>query len=105
MAGKPKMGGRRRRAVGFSFVSLVIEALFLHRRTGKLAGSIPVRCHSGHLFTTIWIPGVSLKALRLGPWRVQRCPVGRHWSVVTPAAGLTRRQRRTASATKDLRIP
>jgi hypothetical protein len=44
----------------------------------------PVRCSAGHLFTTIWIPLVSLKAARLGGRRFQRCPVGHHWAVVTP---------------------
>ncbi|MGH9299265.1 MAG: hypothetical protein ACRDZT_05060 [Acidimicrobiales bacterium] len=41
-----------------------------------------VRCKEGHLFTTIWIPAVSLKAVRLGTRRWQRCPVGRHWTTV-----------------------
>jgi hypothetical protein len=48
---------------------------------------------------------VSFKALRLGPWRLQRCPVGRHWSIVTPVRDLSGRQRRTARKTHDLRIP
>ena len=30
-----------------------------------------VRCRAGHLFTTTWIPGGSLKAIRLGLWRIQ----------------------------------
>lgn len=42
----------------------------------------PVRCSSGHLFTTIWIPGASVKAIRLGNRRFQRCPVGHHWTTV-----------------------
>lgn len=67
----------------------------------------PVRCGAGHLFTTIWIPLGSLKAVRLGGRRLQRCPVGRHWTVVVPldpatadAADLER-----AAAVHDLRIP
>ena len=44
--------------------------------------SVPVRCRQGHLFTTTWIPGASLKALRLGLWRAQWCPVGRHFDLV-----------------------
>ena len=40
----------------------------------------PVRCREGHVYTTIWIPGGSLKAVRMGRWRWQRCPVGRHWT-------------------------
>ncbi|MGO8905389.1 MAG: hypothetical protein ACLQMH_07175 [Solirubrobacteraceae bacterium] len=42
----------------------------------------PVRCSSGHLFTTIWIPWASVKAIRLGSRRFQRCPVGHHWTTV-----------------------
>ena len=38
----------------------------------------------GHLFTTIWIPGVKLKELDLVVARIQRCPVGQHWSLVVP---------------------
>jgi hypothetical protein len=43
----------------------------------------PVRCSAGHLFTTIWIPFLSLKAVRLGGPRYQYCPVGHHWAAVT----------------------
>lgn len=44
----------------------------------------PVRCSAGHLFTTIWVPLVSVKAVRLGGKRWQHCPVGHHWAMVTP---------------------
>jgi hypothetical protein len=66
-----------------------------------------VRCRKGHLFTTIWIPGASLKSVRFGWWRLQRCPVGKHWSIVTPVkeSGLTQAETRTASEHKDLRLP
>ncbi len=43
----------------------------------------PVRCSAGHLFTTIWVPLGSLKAVRLGGTRYQYCPVGHHWATVT----------------------
>jgi hypothetical protein len=43
-----------------------------------------VRCRQGHEFTTLWIPGVKLNAIDLVVARVQRCPVGQHWSLVTP---------------------
>jgi hypothetical protein len=66
-----------------------------------------VRCRKDHLFTTIWIPAASVKSLRLGWWRVQRCPVGHHWSLVTPVneADLSDDQRRVASEHRDIRIP
>ncbi len=44
----------------------------------------PVRCKDGHLFTTIWVPFASAKALRLVDHRFQRCPVGHHWTSVWP---------------------
>jgi hypothetical protein len=43
----------------------------------------PVRCSAGHLFTTIWVPLVSVKAVRLADTRYQHCPVGHHWASVT----------------------
>jgi hypothetical protein len=66
-----------------------------------------VRCRQGHLFTTIWIPGVKLKALDLGVARVQRCPVGNHWTLVAPvkSATLTDEERRSAAEHRDIRIP
>ena len=72
-----------------------------------MGGNVIVRCHQRHLFTTIWVPMVSFKAARLGWWRVQRCPVGHHWSLVHPvrAADLDPEQRRVAGEHKDIRIP
>jgi hypothetical protein len=49
-----------------------------------VGGRLTVRCRQGHRFTTLRIPRVSLVALRLGWWRFRRCPVGRHWTFVTP---------------------
>ena len=71
------------------------------------AGNVVVRCRQGHLFTTIWIPGASVKAARLGWWRFQRCPVGRHWSLVTPVkrSVLTEEEQRSADENRDIRIP
>jgi len=67
-------------------VVFLIVATFVARKRGYGVGreNVVVRCLEGHLFTTIWIPGVSLKALRLGPFRLQRCPVGDHLTFVTP---------------------
>lgn len=43
------------------------------RRRGYsgMGGDTIVRCSRGHLFTTLWIPGSSLKAVRLGSQRYQ----------------------------------
>ena len=42
--------------------------------------NVPVSCKSEHLYQTIWIPGISLKAFRWGRVRYQYCPIGKHWS-------------------------
>jgi hypothetical protein len=87
--------------------AVIGEALATWARAHKVGGNLVVRCQEGHLFTTIWVPGASLKSVRLGWWRLQRCPVGNHWSVVTPVdpSTLSGRQRRAAGAATDIRIP
>jgi hypothetical protein len=69
--------------------------------------NVVARCRQGHLFTTVWIPGASVKALRLGLWRVQWCPVGRHVALVhlVKDADLTEPQRELAAAHHDVRVP
>jgi hypothetical protein len=86
---------------------MIVETAGLWLRTRRLGGNVVVRCRQGHLFTTIWIPAASLKALRLGWWRLQRCPVGHHWSLVTPVdeSSLSTADRRIARERHDLRIP
>ena len=81
----------------------------LRRRNIKTRGSsdVVVRCSKDHLFTTIWIAGASLKAVRLGFKRYQHCPVGHHWSVVTPLPvdQLSDADRIEAARVHDIRIP
>lgn len=86
---------------------LAADALAVTRRGYAPVGNVVVRCRNGHLFTTIWVPGASLKSLRLGWWRLQRCPVGRHWSLVTPVrrSDLTPEERQAAETRRDIRIP
>lgn len=87
---------------------LVGVGLVAPRRRGYMVGgNVIVRCRQGHLFTTLWVPGASLKAVRLGAARWQRCPVGHHWSLVTPVreAELTPQQLEAARAVHDARIP
>ena len=97
----------RRRAAALTVAAILVESAVLRLRGYGLAGNVVVRCRSGHLFTTIWVPAASVKSIRLGWWRVQRCPVGRHWSLVTPVreADLTEEERRSAHAAKDIRVP
>lgn len=86
--------------------ALLVEVGGLWARSGRLGGNVVVRCHQGHLFTTLWIPGVSFKSLRLGWWRVAHCPVGHHWSMVTPVREAELSQpEQAAAAAHDLRIP
>jgi|SRR6188472_849464 hypothetical protein len=101
---------RRKRAKILVLLLLLLDALgTLAARTRgyRFGRKTLVRCHSGHLYTTIWIPGGSLKALRLGWWRVQFCPVGRHWSIVTPVkeTDLSLREKLAARRHKDIPIP
>jgi hypothetical protein len=97
----------RRRLLGALLVADLVATLIGRRRGYGFGGNTIVRCRHGHLFTTIWIPGVSLKSVRLGWWRIQRCPVGRHWTVVTPvrAADLTAAETRVAAEARDVRVP
>ena len=83
------------------------EALLMRARGYPMGGNLVVRCRDDHLFTTLWIPGVSVKAVRLGWWRIQRCPVGAHWSIVRPvkASELTEDEERLARARHDFRLP
>lgn len=73
----------------------------------KFDPNVIVRCRDGHLFMTIWIPFVSLKAIRLGWMRFQRCPVGNHWTLVVPVkkSELTDEERWVAAQSRDSRIP
>jgi hypothetical protein len=97
-----------RRAIAVAVAGLVLATL-VGRRLGYsgLGGNTVVRCRRGHLFTTIWIPGASLKSIRLGPARFQRCPVGRHWSLVVPVkdGALNDAEKREAAEHRDVRIP
>jgi len=73
----------------------------------RMGRNVVVRCRRGHLFTTIWLPLASIKSIRFGWWRLQRCPVGRHWSPVTPVreSELTEAELRSARTHRDIRLP
>jgi hypothetical protein len=78
------------------------------RRLGyNLGTNTIVRCRQGHVFTTIWIPGIKLKEIDLVIARIQRCPVGRHWSLVVPVRPetLTAEDRDFARAHHDIPVP
>jgi hypothetical protein len=94
---------RRRRRLAVALAATVVGEVIIPKRRGYRFGSVIVRCGRGHLYSTIWLPAASVKSLRLGPWRVQRCPVGHHWSLVTQVdpATLTADER----AAEDVRLP
>jgi hypothetical protein len=100
-----KPSSRRRRLL---FVAMALaEPLALKLRGYPIGGNLVVRCRKGHLFKTLWIPSVSVKAIRLGWWRIQRCPVGHHWALVTPVrpSELTESEKRLARGRKDSWLP
>jgi hypothetical protein len=72
-----------------------------------MGGDTIVRCSRGHLFTTKWIVGSSVKAVRLGSRRYQRCPVCQKWRIVVPVPDdeLTDDDRRVAAEHHDTRLP
>jgi hypothetical protein len=89
---------------------LVAWMVVVVRRTGGgngAAGRVVVRCRDGHVFTTIWVPLASFKAIRLGPLRFQYCPVGGHWTFVVPVppSELTSLERRMAQRYDDGPVP
>jgi hypothetical protein len=101
---------KRKRRLAITAGVLVAYAVgtWVARSQGYSFGrNVVVRCRQGHLFTTVWIPGASVKALRLGWWRVQWCPVGRHVTLVTPVkdADLTDTEREFAAEHHDVRVP
>ena len=104
------MGSKRKRALQPLAVVATILAVdtFAARKLGyTVGGNVVVRCRRGHLFTTLWIPGIKLKAIDLGIARIQHCPVGRHWSLVVPVRDkeLTDEERRGAAAHHDIWLP
>ena len=99
--------GTRGRRILLTVAGVAVWTLLARRLGYRLGANTVVRCRRGHLFTTIWIPGVKLKAIDLIVARVQWCPVGRHWSLVTPVreANLTAQERLQARGHHDVRIP
>lgn len=73
------------RRVIVAAVALAVASVVATRRRGRtdLEGRTLVRCRSSHLFRTTWGPGPSLASMRRGRGRVQYCPVGRHWTLVS----------------------
>jgi hypothetical protein len=99
---------KRRRAILAGVVVAYIAGTIIATRQGYSFGkNTIVRCRQGHLFSTVWIPGASVKALRLGFWRIQWCPVGRHVDLVrlVKTADLTEAERSFAMSHHDAPVP
>jgi hypothetical protein len=91
-------------------VGAIVIGLVLIARRGPVDTErfeVPVRCRDGHVFTTVWMPGLSFKAIRLGPVRFQWCPVGEHRTLVTyvPWHRLSPEERWMAAHHHDSRLP
>jgi hypothetical protein len=100
-------------------IVLVVAALFVYaiarygaaagRKRGYagMGGDTIVRCSRGHLFTTVWVVGSSVKAVRLGYKRYQRCPVCGKWRIVVPVPDdeLSDEDRQIAAEHHDTRLP
>jgi hypothetical protein len=98
----------KRRLIFLGVVIAYVAGTIIATRQGYSFGKDSVvRCRRGHLFTTVWIPGASVKSLRLGFWRIQWCPVGRHIDLVRPVkdADLTDAERSFALAHHDVLVP
>src|ERR1700722_335114 len=76
---------KRKRRLGVTAVVVagyVVGTIVATRAGYRVGRDAFVRCRQGHLFTPTWTPGGSLTAVRLGLWRIQWCPVGRHVDLV-----------------------
>lgn len=104
----PASKRKRRVAITAGIVAAYAVGTVVARSQGYSFGwKVPVRCRQGHLFTTTWIPGASVKSLRLGLWRVQWCPVGRHVDLVrlVKDADLSPAEREFAAGHHDVPVP
>lgn len=97
----------RAASLAFIIAALTVGTIVARLVGYRIGGNTIVRCRDGHFFTTIWIPGASVKAVRLGMVRWQRCPVGEHWTFVSPVrdADLTDAERKLAEQVHDVRVP
>lgn len=94
-------------ALGLAILVVVVAVLLMAgARSGDRFERI-ARCRAGHLFTSTVVPGASLKAVRLGRVRFQRCPVGNHWTLVgwVDASTLTPEEISQAHERHDVQIP
>jgi hypothetical protein len=100
-------GERHVTGIALGLSAIIAEAIVLWRRRDSIFTlDTVVRCTHDHVFTTWWIPGVSIKAFRFLWWRLQYCPVGQHLALVTPVdmSTLTDQEITAATTKHDLHI-
>src|SRR6266498_2536140 len=93
--------------VGLLVIGVIVVARRIDFSGYRVGRDVVVRCRDGHLFTTTWIPLMSIKAIRLGWFRFQYCPVGNHLTLVVLVrdSDLTNEERRIAARYHDGGIP
>jgi hypothetical protein len=89
-----------------AILAFAAGALVARRRGYLQVGEVVARCGRGHLFTTTWNRKLSRREIGLGWTRLQRCPVGGHWSFVRVVqySKLTPEERREAQQLRDSAI-
>ena len=71
------LSGRRRKALATILVANVAGTVAARLLGYSVGGYTVVRCRQGHLFTTIWIPGVKLRRSTLSfPARARSSAAG-----------------------------
>jgi hypothetical protein len=58
-----------------------------------------VRCSQGAYYESLWVPLISFKSIRLGSYRLQKCPVHGKWELATivPEDEISEKVRKEAS--------
>jgi hypothetical protein len=86
-----------------ALLAFAAGAVLARRRGYHQVGEVVARCDRGHLFTTHWNRKFSSRELSLGWTRLQRCPVGDHWSFVrrVQISELTAEEQRLAGQYRD----
>jgi hypothetical protein len=90
-----------------ALVAFAAGAVLAKRKGYLRPGEVVVRCRQGHVFTTVWAAKASRRQLDLGWARVQRCPVGGHWTVVVPVddSHLAPEDKKLAAQHRDSAVP
>ncbi len=86
-----------------ALLAFAAGAVLAKRRGYHQVGEVVARCGRGHLFTTAWNRKLSLREFSLGWTRLQRCPVGDHWTFVrlVEDSALTAEEKRIAKQHRD----